>query len=115
MTFDVRLRTYLVQQNLSVGPRIYPEIVPTAPTYPLLVINQPGAVPVQHRDRGSLRLITKVIKSYSDTANGAWAVAIELRAAIAGFQGFVTNEASAYETESKRYLVVTVAQFWSQE
>lgn len=97
------------------GPRIYPEIVPEHPVYPLIVINQPGANQVQHRDVGSLRLVTKVIRAYSDTSRGAWGVAGELKEAIAHFPGWIFNVLSHYETESKRYVVVTIAQFWSQE
>jgi hypothetical protein len=115
MTLNARLRNHLIQSNLQVAQRIYPEIVPVDPVYPLIVINQPSGVPVHHRDGGQLRQVTKILKSYAETSTAAWGVAIELREAIRRFPGFIINEASAYETESARYLVVTVAQFWSQE
>lgn len=115
MSFDVTLRKHLIGYELSVKDRIYPEIVPVNPIYPLIVINQPAALPVQHRDIGVLRRVTKIIRSYSETSAGAWSVATELRGAIMRFPGWITNESSAYETESKRYLVVTVATFWSRE
>lgn len=121
--FDVTLRNHLINARMQVGERIYPEIVPTDPVYPLIVINQPSGQPVQHRDLAlvnqvapvPLRRVTKILRSYADTSMIAWHTAIELRGAIARFPGFIMNEASGYEPESKRYLVVTVAQFWSRE
>ena len=117
--FDERFRAYLIQAQLSVGQRIYPEIVPVNPVYPLLVINQPGASSTNHRDtaqqRSVLMLVTKTIKSYSDTSAEAWRVANEVQAAILSFGGSIFNRLSDYETQSKRYVVVTIAQFWSRD
>lgn len=118
--FDERFRRHLIQSQLSVAQRIYPEIVPVdPPVYPLIVINQPGASPVNHRDTPDqpavLRLVTKTIRCYSDTSFGAWQVAKELERAILGFRGSIFNQLSDYETQSKRYVVVTIAQFWSRD
>lgn len=115
--FDERLRTYLIRSELTVRQRIYPLIVPTDPVYPLIVINQPGANPVNHRDNqpGYLRLVTKVLKSYSETLTEARKIASELETAIITFGGSIMNQFDDYETQSKRYLVVTIAQFWSRD
>lgn len=117
--FDERLRTHLIRSNLSVGQRIYPLIVPVDPVYPLIVISQPGAIPVNHRDTNYqpsvFKQVTKVLKSYGETLTSARAIAQELEAAILQFNGSIFNQLDDYETQSKRYVCVTIAQFWSRD
>jgi methylthioribose-1-phosphate isomerase len=117
--FDERLRTYLIRSELSVGQRVYPMIVPVDPVYPLIIISQPGAIPVNHRDThyqpSVFKQVTKIFKSYGETLSSARATAQELEAAILRFKGSIYNQFDDYETQSKRYVCVTIAQFWSHD
>lgn len=109
---DERLRTHLIRADLSVRQRVFPLIVPIDPTYPLVVISQPGSTFTNHRDGGMLRRAVKAIKVYADTSSLAWKVANELVPVLQRFPAAIDNIIDDYETQSKRYLVVIYCSIW---
>lgn len=111
---DEQIRTYLIQSELSVGERIYPQIVPEKPTYPLVVYNTTSAPPADHREGGQLVKMVKQFRVYGVGQTQAWAVAWELRNKLLGFPAMIENMLDGYEPESGRWFVVIFATVWTR-
>ena len=113
MNIDVQIRNYLID-GLDIDQRIYPQVVPADPVYPLVVYSTTAGPHEGHRDGGSLVAMSKQYKIYGTGHNQVWAVAWDVRDRLVKWPMMIDNMIDGFESESGRFFVMIYATVYTR-